>query len=53
MLASPWVFYQIWLFVAAGLYPRERRYVHIYLPVSLVLFLAGVSLAFFSSSRRC
>ena len=47
VLSSPWVFYQIWLFVAAGLYPRERRYVYIYLPFSVVLFLAGVSLAFF------
>jgi sec-independent protein translocase protein TatC len=47
VLASPWVFYQIWLFVAAGLYPRERRYVHVYLPFSVVLFLLGVGLAFF------
>lgn len=41
LLASPWVFYQIWQFVAAGLYPHERRYVHVYLPMSLFLFLAG------------
>ena len=47
VLASPWVFYQLWLFVAAGLYPRERRYVHVYLPFSVGLFLAGASLAFF------
>ncbi len=47
LLASPWIFIQIWHFVAAGLYPRERRYVHIYLPFSLGLFLLGVSLAFF------
>jgi sec-independent protein translocase protein TatC len=47
LLASPWIFYQIWHFVAAGLYPRERRYVQRYLPVSLALFLAGASLAFF------
>jgi sec-independent protein translocase protein TatC len=47
LLASPWIFYQIWHFVAAGLYPHERYYVHIYLPVSLGLFLLGASLAFF------
>jgi sec-independent protein translocase protein TatC len=47
VLASPWIFYQIWLFVAAGLYPHERRYVHIFLPVSLALFLAGAAVAFF------
>ena len=47
ILASPWLFYQIWSFVAAGLYPHERRYVHVFLPVSIGLFLAGASLAFF------
>lgn len=47
VLASPWVFYQIWLFVAAGLYPHERRYVYVFLPISLGLFLSGVLLAFF------
>jgi sec-independent protein translocase protein TatC len=47
VFASPLVFYFIWEFVAAGLYRSERRYVHMYLPISLGLFLAGVSLAFF------
>lgn len=42
VLSSPWVFYQIWTFVAAGLYPHEKKYVHIYLPFSLSLFLGGV-----------
>jgi len=47
VVASPWVFYQLWLFVAAGLYKHERRYVHVFLPCSLGLFLLGVALAFF------
>ncbi|MEX0613273.1 MAG: twin-arginine translocase subunit TatC, partial [Pirellulales bacterium] len=47
ILASPFVFYFIWQFVAAGLYQHERRYVHIFLPFSIGLFLAGVALAFF------
>ncbi|HLA84363.1 MAG TPA: twin-arginine translocase subunit TatC [Thermoguttaceae bacterium] len=47
LLASPYVFYQIWSFVAAGLYPREKHYVHVFLPFSLGLFLAGAALAFF------
>jgi sec-independent protein translocase protein TatC len=42
ILGSPWIFWQIWLFVAAGLYPHERRLVNVYLPFSLGLFLAGV-----------
>ena len=30
-------------FVAAGLYPHEKKYVHVYLPLSLGLFLVGLS----------
>lgn len=44
VIGSPWIFYQIWLFVAAGLYPHEKRLVNVYLPFSLGLFLAGVVL---------
>ncbi|HYT90955.1 MAG TPA: twin-arginine translocase subunit TatC [Gemmataceae bacterium] len=44
VLASPWVFWQIWSFVAAGLYPHEKRYIHRFLPFSLGLFLGGVAL---------
>ena len=47
VLASPFIFYFIWEFVAVGLYPHERQYVHTFLPISLGLFLAGVLLAFF------
>ena len=47
VLASPWIFYQLWLFVAAGLYPHEKRWVWLFLPISVGLFLAGVALAFF------
>jgi sec-independent protein translocase protein TatC len=41
ILASPWVFYQLWMFVAAGLYPHERKYVYLYGGLSLGLFLIG------------
>ena len=47
IVASPWIIYQIWQFVAAGLYPHERQYVHAYLPFSIALFLLGAALAFF------
>jgi sec-independent protein translocase protein TatC len=47
ILSSPWVFYHLWAFVAAGLYPQERRWVHSFLPVSLGLFLGGVALCEF------
>ena len=48
ILAAPWVFYQIWLFVAAGLYPHEKKYVHRYLPISVGLFFSGVVFCFFA-----
>lgn len=47
LLASPWVFYQLWLFIAAGLYPHERKYVHVYLPMSIALFLLGALSGYF------
>lgn len=47
LLASPWVFYQLWLFIAAGLYPHERKYVHVYLPMSIVLFVLGALSGYF------
>jgi sec-independent protein translocase protein TatC len=43
VLGSPWLFFQAWAFVAAGLYPAEKRWVRVYLPVSIVLFLAGAA----------
>jgi sec-independent protein translocase protein TatC len=42
VLASPYIFWQLWSFIAAGLYPHERRQVYSYLPGSIFLFLAGV-----------
>lgn len=48
VLASPWVFYQIWSFVAAGLYPHEKHYVHKYLPLSVGLFIGGILLCQFA-----
>ena len=47
VLASPWIFYQIWSFIAAGLYPHEKRYINVFLPFSLFLFLLGVGVCEF------
>jgi sec-independent protein translocase protein TatC len=46
IMACPYIFYQMWAFIAAGLYPHEKKYVHTYLPFSVGLFLAGVLLCF-------
>lgn len=47
IIASPGIFYFIWEFVSAGLYPHERRYVYFFLPASIGLFLIGAAFAFF------
>ncbi len=41
LISSPWVFYHIWMFVAAGLYKHEKKYVYMAVPFSVILFIAG------------
>ncbi|HWR14521.1 MAG TPA: twin-arginine translocase subunit TatC [Terriglobales bacterium] len=40
-VASPFVLYQLWAFVAPGLYKREKRYVLPFMVLSVGLFLGG------------
>jgi len=57
IISSPWVFYHLWMFISAGLYTSEKRYVHLAVPFSATLFVLGalfflfivarISLAFF------
>ena len=44
---GPIVIYQIWQFVAAGLYKRERRAVMFYFPLGIGLFAAGLAFGFY------
>jgi sec-independent protein translocase protein TatC len=46
-IASPWIVYQLWLFVAAGLYPSERTYVTKYAPLSIILLISGILFVYF------
>jgi sec-independent protein translocase protein TatC len=41
IISSPWVFYHLWMFVAVGLYPNEKRYVYLAAPFSAALFVGG------------
>lgn len=41
VVSSPWIFYHLWQFIAAGLYPREKRYVYYAVPFSAGLFITG------------
>lgn len=47
LIALPFVLYQIWAFVAPGLYTHEKRLILPLLVASIVLFFAGMSFAFF------
>lgn len=42
VIACPYIFYQLWAFIAAGLYPHEKKVVWNSLPYGVGLFLAGV-----------
>lgn len=46
-IAMPWVLYQIWGFVAPGLYKNERRLMVPLLVSSTLLFYAGIAFAYF------
>ena len=46
-LASPWIGYQLWAFVAAGLYHGERKYAAIFAVPSFLLFTGGCLFGYF------
>lgn len=47
VVAAPWIFYQVWAFVAPGLYQNERRMVVPVLVSSTLLFYAGMAFAYY------
>lgn len=47
IVAMPWVLYQVWAFVAPGLYKSERRLVFPLLASSVLLFYSGMAFAYF------
>ncbi len=47
MLASPFVLYQIWAFVAPGLYRNEKRYVVPFVSLGSLFFAMGILFGYF------
>lgn len=47
ILASPMVFYQIWMFIAPGLYRSEKRLAIPFVIISTILFVGGAFFAYF------
>jgi sec-independent protein translocase protein TatC len=45
--SAPWTLFQLWRFVAAGLYPHERKYVTRYIPLSLGLLITGMVFVYY------
>lgn len=48
-LSMPWTLYQLWLFVAPGLYRKERRYAQVFIWAGAFFFLAGGAFAYFAA----
>jgi len=47
IISSPYIFYQIWLFIAPGLYPQERKWVKSAIFLTCFSFLIGDLLAYY------
>lgn len=47
VIGGPWVIYQIWKFIAPGLYGNERRFAYVLAPLSLVLSTGALAFMYF------
>ena len=47
VLSGPWILWQGWKFIEPGLYNQERRFVHLLVPGSALLTIAGLALLYF------
>lgn len=45
-LLSPYLFYEIWAFIAPGLYPREKKWVTPFVAIATVFFIGGAGFAY-------
>lgn len=47
ILASPFILFQVWLFIAPGLYKKEQRFVIPFMAATVGLFLAGAYFGYY------
>lgn len=47
ILAAPFILYQVWLFIAPGLYQREKRFVIPFMSATVGLFMTGAAFGYF------
>jgi len=50
-IAAPWILYQVWAFIAPGLYKRERRFAAPFILTTAGLFITGGLFAYFIAFR--
>src|SRR5215469_14077387 len=51
IISSPVWLYQLWAFIAPGLYQRERRWAYYFVGAALPLFAIGATIAYFAMTR--
>lgn len=51
IVTSPIWLYQLWAFVAPGLYRREKKWTYLFVGTAVPLFVAGGALAYYAMSR--
>lgn len=51
ILTSPVWLYQVWAFIAPGLYKRERRWAYYFVGAAVPLFAVGATVAYFAMTR--
>jgi sec-independent protein translocase protein TatC len=49
LLVSPYIFYQLWSFVAPGLYAREKKFVIPFVMSSTLLFVGGAAFSYYTA----
>lgn len=47
LFSMPWLFYQIWIFIAPGLYKSEKAFTGPLMISTIILFFSGAAFAFF------
>ena len=47
IIASPFILYQVWLFIAPGLYQKEKRFVIPFMAATVSLFLLGAAFGYY------
>ena len=51
VVTSPFWLYQLWAFIAPGLYSREKRWTYLFMGTAVPLFALGCAFAFIAMSR--